>query len=176
VLGVRLNSQNLGRSRDEIKAIWDRIFPEYVYNTSFLDENIRNFYRQEERLSAMYKTYAILAILISCLGLYGLISFIVVQKMKEVGVRKVLGARLVDILYLFSREFTLLVLFAFVIAAPVAWYMMQRWLQGFEFRITPGFGVFAAALLVSILVAWFTVGYKAFRAAGVSPVKSLRTE
>jgi ABC-type antimicrobial peptide transport system permease subunit len=176
VLGVRLNSQNLGRSRDEIKTTWDKIFPEYVYNTAFFDENIRNFYRQEERLSKMYKTYAILAILISCLGLYGLISFIVVQKMKEVGIRKVLGARLGDILFMFSKEFTILVLIAFVIAAPAAWYMMQKWLQDFEYRITPGVGVFAAAMLISVIVAWITVGYKALMAARVSPVKSLRSE
>ena len=176
VLGVRLSSQNLGRSRDEIKTTWDRIFPEYVYNTAFFDENIRNFYRQEERLSRMYKTYAALAILISCLGLYGLISFIVVQKMKEVGIRKVLGARLGDILLMFSKEFTILVLIAFVIAAPAAWYMMHKWLQDFEFRITPGVGVFAAAILISVVVAWITVGYKALMAAKVSPVTSLRAE
>lgn len=176
VLGVRLNSQNLGRSRDEIKVAWDRIFPEYVYNTAFFDENIQNFYRQEERLSKMYRTYAILAILISCLGLYGLISFIVVQKMKEVGIRKVLGARLMDILFMFSREFTILVLVAFIIAAPVAWYMMHKWLQDFQYRITPGIGVFAAAMVISVVVAWITVGYKAIMAATVSPVKSLRSE
>ena len=174
--GIVMNSNNLLRSRQEIQAIWDRMFPEYVYNASFLDENINRYYEQEERLSRLYKVYALLAIFISCLGLYGLVSFMVVRKTREVGIRKVLGAGVGDILFLFSREFTLLIIIAFVLAAPAAWYFMNGWLSDFAYRIRVGIGVFAAAILLSLVVAWLTVGYKSLKAATANPVKSLRTE
>lgn len=174
--GIVMNSNNLLRSRQEIQAIWDRMFPEYVYNASFLDENINRYYEQEERLSRLYKVYALLAIFISCLGLYGLVSFMVVRKTREVGIRKVLGAGVGDIVFLFSREFTLLIIIAFVLAAPAAWYFMNGWLSDFAYRIRVGIGVFAAAILLSLVVAWLTVGYKALKAAMANPVRSLRTE
>lgn len=174
--GIKLASSNLGRSKDEIKAIWDKYFPEYVFNASFLDESINQYYQSEERLSAMYKVYALLAVFISCLGLYGLVSFMVVRKTKEVGIRKVLGASVQSILYLFSKEFTVLITVAFVIAAPAAWYLMNNWLKDFAYKINIGIGVFLVAIIASLLVAWITVGYKAMRAATANPVKSLRTE
>jgi putative ABC transport system permease protein len=174
--GIKLASNNLSRSNEEVKKIWDQFFPEYVYNASFLDENINRYYQQEQRLSLMYKVYALLAIFISCLGLYGLISFMVVQKTKEVGIRKVLGASVQSILYLFSKEFTILITIAFVLAAPAAWYLMNAWLKDFVYRIDIGAGVFIIAIVVSILIAWITVGYKAFSAARAHPVQSLRSE
>ena len=174
--GIKLSSNNLSKTKDEIKTIWDKYFPEYVYNASFLDENINKFYETEQRLSAMYKVYALLAIFISCLGLYGLVSFMVVQKTKEVGIRKVLGASVQSILYLFSKEFTILITIAFVIAAPAAWYLMNSWLKDFAYKIDIGIGVFLIAIICSLLVAWITVGYKAFKAAIANPVKSIRTE
>jgi ABC-type antimicrobial peptide transport system permease subunit len=175
-VGVKLAAGNLLRSRGEIQHIWNRHLPEYVYDASFLDDNINNFYRQEQRLSLMYKVYALLAIFISCLGLYGLVSFMVVQKTKEVGIRKVLGASVPGILYLFSKEFTILVTVAFLLAVPGAWYLMHAWLEDFQYRIKIGPGVFIVAMLVSIVIAWLTVGYKALKAAIANPVKSLRTE
>ena len=174
--GIKLVSNNLAKSSDEIKFIWDKYFPEYVYQSSFLDENINRYYQQEEKLSMMYKVYALLAIFISCLGLYGLVSFMVVQKTKEVGIRKVLGASVQSILYLFSKEFTILISIAFLLAAPVAWYLMHTWLQNFVYKIDIGVGVFVIAIVLSVLVAWLTVGYKAFSAAVANPVKSLRSE
>ncbi|MBS1620940.1 MAG: ABC transporter permease [Bacteroidetes bacterium] len=175
-VGIKLNSKNLLRSNQEIEALWNKYYPEYVYNATFLDDNINQFYLQDTRLSLLYKVYAVLAILISCLGLYGLISFIVVQKTKEVGVRKVLGASVSSIVYLFSKEFTILIGIAFLIAAPIAWYVMNNWLQDFKYRISIGIGVFAVAIVVSVVIAWLTVGYKSIKAAVANPVKSLRTE
>lgn len=175
-IGIKLNSNNLLRSNKEIEVLWNKYFPEYVYNASFLDESINAFYKQEERLSLLYKVYAALAIFISCLGLYGLVSFMVVQKTKEVGVRKVLGASISSIVYLFSKEFTILICVSFLLAAPIAWYLMQRWLQDFQYRISIGIGVFVLAIFVSIIIAWITVGYKAVKAALANPVKSLRSE
>ena len=176
LVGIKLSSNNLLRSNKEIEVLWNKYFPEYVYNANFLDEAINEFYKQEERLSLLYKIYAALAIFISCLGLYGLVSFMVMQKTKEVGVRKVLGASVSSIVYLFSKEFTILIAIAFFIAAPVAWYVMNNWLQDFKYRISIGFGVFALAIFVSVFIAWITVGYKAIKAAIANPVKSLRTE
>ena len=175
-VGIKLSSTNLARASEEIKIIWDKYYPEYVYNSAFLDDNINRFYEAEQRLSNMYKVYALLAIFISCLGLYGLISFMVVQKTKEVGIRKVLGASVQSIMYLFSREFTILISIAFVLAAPAAWYLMNTWLKDFVYRIDIGVGVFLIAIVISVLIAWVTVGYKALRAATVNPVKSLRSE
>lgn len=174
--GIKLSSNNLAKSKDEIKTLWDKYFPEYVYNASFLDESINRFYANEQRISMMYKVYAMIAIFISCLGLYGLVSFMVVQKTKEVGIRKVLGASVQSIMYLFSKEFTILISVAFVLAAPAAWYLMNSWLKDFAYKIDIGIGVFVIAILASIFIAWITVGYKSFRAAVANPVKSLRTE
>lgn len=174
--GIKLSTNNLVKSNTEIQQLWDKTFPEYVYQSSFLDDNINEYYQQEQRLSLMYKIYAALAIFISCLGLYGLISFMVVQKTKEVGIRKVLGASVQSIMYLFSKEFTVLIAIAFVLAAPAAWYLMHSWLKDFAYRIEIGAGVFAIAIAVSVIIAWITVGYKSLRAALANPVKSLRTE
>jgi ABC-type antimicrobial peptide transport system permease subunit len=124
----------------------------------------------------LYKIFAGLAIFICSLGLYGLVSFMAVQKIKEVGIRKVLGASVSNIIYLFSKEFTVLIVIAFLIAAPLAYFMMNSWLQSFVYRINLGAGVFILAVAISVLIAWLTVGYKALKAALVNPVKSLRSE
>jgi ABC-type antimicrobial peptide transport system permease subunit len=141
-----------------------------------MDERINNFYKQENQLALLYKLFAGIAIFISCLGLYGLISFMVVQKTKEVGIRKVLGASVINVIYLFSKEFTILIIVAFALAAPVAYYMMSEWLKNFAFRIDIGVFVFLIAIVASIAIAWITVGYKSIKAAIANPIKSLRSE
>jgi ABC-type antimicrobial peptide transport system permease subunit len=173
---IRLKSKNPGRSRRAVEAIWNRYYPEFAFNSSFMDEDIEKFYRQEQRLSLTYNIATILAILISCLGLYGLVSFMALQKTREVGIRKVLGASVVDIVYLFSKEFTALVLVAFLIAAPVGYLVMHHWLQDFVYRVSIGTGVFLVTLLVSLGLAWATVGYKSIGAALANPADSLKTE
>jgi ABC-type antimicrobial peptide transport system permease subunit len=141
-----------------------------------MDENINNFYRQEQQLSLLYTIFAGIAIFISCLGLYGLVSFMAVQRTKEVGIRKVLGASAAHIIYLFSKEFTLLIIIAFAIAVPVAYYLMNGWLNNFVFRVNIGPGIFVLAIAASIILAWLTVGYKSIKAALSNPVKNLRSE
>ncbi len=126
--------------------------------------------------STLFKIAAFFAIFISCLGLYGLVSFMAVQKTKEVGIRKVLGASVQSIVYLFSKEFIVLIGIAFLIAAPIGYYLMHEWLAGFYYHIHLSWLVFIAAILVSVIIAWLTVGYKAIKAAIANPVKSLRTE
>jgi ABC-type antimicrobial peptide transport system permease subunit len=161
---------------DAVGKIWNNTFPDYLYEYSFLDKNIANFYKQENQLSQLYKIFAAIAILISCLGLYGLVSFMAAQRTKELGIRKVLGATSRNIVYLLSKEFTLLIIIAFVIAAPVAWYFMHKWLQNYTYRIQLGVGIFLIAVLSSMVIAWITVGHRAIKAAIANPVKSLRTE
>ncbi len=173
---VKMNSSNLNQTVAAVEKVWEKYYPEYVYDTFFVDESIERFYQQEKQLALLYKIFAGLAIFISCLGLYGLVSFMAVQKTKEVGIRKVLGASVSSIIYLFSKEFTVLILFAFLLAAPVAYYMMSQWLENFAYRINITAGVFIGAILLSIVLAWITVGYKALRAALVNPVKSLKSE
>jgi putative ABC transport system permease protein len=147
-----------------------------VYYFQFLDDRIAGFYEQENQLSQLYKIFAGIAIFISCLGLYGLISFMALQRTKEIGIRKVLGATAGNIVYLFSKEFILLIAIAFAIASPVAYYFMNEWLHNFSFRISIGVDVFAITIGASIAIAWLTVSFQAIKAAMANPVKSLRTE
>jgi len=173
---IKIHTANLAATHAAIEASWNKFYPEYAMNGGFLDESIAQFYRQEEQLSLLYKIFAGLAIFISCLGLYGLVSFMAVQRVKEVGIRKVLGASIGNIIYLFSKEFTILIGVAFIIAVPVAWYMMSNWLNNFAYRININIGVFLLAVVISIIIALITVGYKAIKAAVANPVKSLRSE
>jgi putative ABC transport system permease protein len=152
------------------------MYPEYAYNGYFLDDNIAQFYKQENQLALVYKIFAGIAIFISCLGLYGLVSFMVVQRTKEVGVRKVLGASVQSIVFLFSKEFIVLIGISFLIAVPVSWYMMSGYLQTFVYRINITVDVFLLAVVSSIILAWLTVGYKAVKAALANPVSSMRSE
>ncbi|HEX6426703.1 MAG TPA: ABC transporter permease [Niastella sp.] len=173
---IKFRTHQLVTTKKVIEKTWDQVYPEYAFDPSFYDENIAKFYKQEEQLSLLYKIFAGLAILISCLGLYGLVSFMAVQKTKEVGIRKVLGASLTSLLQLFSKEFTILIIISFFIAVPIAWYMMHSWLANFVYRIPLSIGFFVMAIVGSVLIAWITVGYKAIRAALANPVKALRSE
>lgn len=159
-----------------VEKLWNEAFPDYVYKYNFLDETINNFYKQENQLSQLYKIFAGIAIFISCLGLYGLVSFMAVRRTKEVGIRKVLGATPANIVFLLSREFTLLILIAFLIAGPIAYLVMHKWLQNYSYRIELGASLFLIAMVGSMLIAWITVGYRAIHAAMANPVNSLRTE
>lgn len=175
-VGIKLKPGNTSHTLAGIEKAWTATFPDFVYEYEFLDERVTNFYQQEAQLSVLYKIFAGLAIFISCLGLYGLVSFMALRRTREVGIRKVLGASARSIVYLFSKEFTVLVGVAFIIAAPVAYYFMKQWLDGFSFRISLNAGLFLSAVGVSVAIAWLTVGYKALKAAHANPVKSLRTE
>jgi ABC-type antimicrobial peptide transport system permease subunit len=176
VTAIKLKPVEIKKTQAAIESTWNEFFPEYAYLNSYVDQDIAKFYEQEDQLALLYKIFAGIAIFISCLGLYGLVSFMAVQKTREIGVRKVLGASVQNIIYLFSKEFTILILIGFLIAAPVAYYMMNSWLTNFVFRINIGAKVFVIAILMSVIIAWITVGYKSIKAALANPVKSLRTE
>jgi ABC-type antimicrobial peptide transport system permease subunit len=175
-LALRIRPDAVKQTIAKVQKAFAGVYPDYLFDCQWLDERIAHFYATEETTAALVKVFAGLAILISCFGLYGLVAFLAVQRMKEVGIRKVLGASVGSIVYLFSREFTLLTGLAFLISAPVAGMVMQRWLSGFYYHVALGWGVFALTLAVSLVIAWGTVGYKALRAAMVKPVESLRSE
>ena len=173
---VKLSTNNIASSMQAIKKIWQQTLPNSVYEYRFLNDKIASFYVQENQLAQLYKIFAAIAIFLSCLGLYGLASFMAAQKIKEVGIRKVLGATASNIVYLFSKEFILLITIAFVIATPIAWFFMNKWLQDYMYRIDISWWLFAAGGLSSIAIALITISYQAVKAAIANPVKSLRTE
>jgi putative ABC transport system permease protein len=175
-VAIKLATTNIASTMQSIKKIWEQTFPNYVYEYRFLDDKIDSFYRQENQLAQLYKNFAAIAIFLSCLGLYGLASFMAVQRIKEVGIRKVLGATAGNIVYLFSKEFIILVAIAFAIATPIAWYYMHQWLQDYAYRINISWWLFAAGGLVAIIIALATISFQAIKAAIANPVKSLRTE
>lgn len=176
LINIKIQPQHVKQTLATIEKLWNKTFPDFIYEYQFLDDKIASFYRHERQLSQLFKIFAGIAIFISCLGLYGFVSFMAVQRTKEVGIRKILGASVINIIYLISKEFTLLIGIAFLIATPLAYYLMHQWLQNFAYRINIGIGIFLSTILISEIIAWLTVGYQAIKAAVANPVKSLRTE
>lgn len=174
--GIKLATTNISSTLQSVKSIFEQTFPGFVYEYKFLDDKIESFYKQEDQLSSLYKIFAIIAIFLSCLGLYGLVSFMAVQRVKEVGIRKVLGASVSSVIYLFSKEFIILVVIGFVIASPIAWYFMDKWLQDYVYRINISWWIFLVGGISAVVIALITVSFQAIKAAIANPVKSLRTE
>ena len=169
-------ASNIASTMQSFKKIFEQTFPDFVYEYQFLDEKIGNFYQQESQLAILYKIFAAIAIFLSCLGLYGLASFMAVQRIKEVGIRKILGASAGSIVYLFSKEFVVLITIAFAIAAPIAWYYMNQWLQGYVYRINISWWLIAVGGVAAIIIALATISFQAIKAAIANPVKNLRSE
>ena len=176
LINIKIQPQRAKQTLAAIEKIWNKTYPDFIYEYQFLDDTIASFYKQESQLSQLYKIFAGIAIFISCLGLYGFVSFMTVRRTKEVGIRKVLGASVTSIIYLISKEFTLLIGIAFLIATPLAYYVMHHWLQNFAYRINTGVGIFLLTIFMAELIAWLTVGYQAVKAAVADPVKSLKPE
>lgn len=170
------SSDNMQASLDKIKDVWDKIYPEQTLQHAFLDDNIRKFYESEQKVAKLTNTATALTIFISCLGLLGLAAFTAAQRTKEIGVRKVLGASVLGIVALLSREFIILVIIAFALAAPLAWYGGNQWLGEYAYRISIGWEIFALAGIVSVTVAFITVVFQTLAAAWANPVESLRYE
>jgi putative ABC transport system permease protein len=173
---IKLGTADLVNALPKIRDLWQTIFPGHVFEYSFLDDNIARFYKQETQLASLYKLFTTIAIFISCLGLFALVSFMAVRRIKEMSIRKVLGASMKNIVYLFSREFTVMIVVAFAIAGPFAWFFMNHWLQGFAYRISIDGAIFLLAMAGSLLIAWMTIGYHAIRMGLVNPARTLKTE
>ena len=176
LLNIKVSMSELPSTMLSIKKIWESTYPNYLYQYKFLDDKIDNFYKSESTLSVLYSVFAFIAIFISCLGLYGLISFMTIQRTKEVGIRKVLGASIPEILFLLSKEFTKWVVIANLIAWPGAYYIMNKWLQNFAYKTDMDIWIFLISGAIALLIALLTVGSQTLKAATANPVKSLRYE
>jgi ABC-type antimicrobial peptide transport system permease subunit len=158
------------------EKVFKQYNPQYPFEMVFTDESFAKKFQEEKRIGQLAVLFAGLTIFISCLGLFGLATYMAENRIKEIGVRKVLGASVAGITTLLAKDFIKLVLAAFVIATPIAWYAMDKWLQGFGYRINIGWEVFALSGGLAVLIAILTVSYQSIRAAVANPVKSLRSE
>jgi predicted permease len=175
-MSVKLNPAAMQATIKEIQKYWEASYPEAIFSFDFMDEQIRNFYDTQRRMSVLVGIFASMAILIGCLGLIGLATFMANQKTKEIGVRKVLGASVQSIFFIFTKEFALLIFGGFILAVPFAWYLTTQFLEQFEYKIELGPLVFLAGIAVTTLIALVTVGYRSLKAATVNPVDSLKCE
>jgi putative ABC transport system permease protein len=161
---------------EALEKICREINPNYPFNYSFLDQDIANLYKAEQRLGSLFNVFAVLAIVISCLGLYGLSAYLAERRTRELGIRKVLGASGFQLVYLLSATFTRPILIATAIAVPLAWYGMSQWLTGFAYHISIDWTIFVMAFLSALVIAWLTVSFESIKAATTNPVNSLRSE
>ena len=175
-MAIRINGQKAKETISFVESAWKKMVPDTPFEYSFLDEHFAELYKADSQVSKVVAVLAILAIIISCLGLFGLASYSAERKVKEIGIRKVLGASVQNITMLLSGNFLKLVLLSNLIAIPLAWWSINKWLQDFAYRIDITWWVFALAALIALLIALFTVSFQAIKAAVANPVKSLRTE
>ena len=176
LVSAHISGSNLPATLTAIESKWKTLIPNRPFTYYFLDEFFDRQYRGEERFGNLFLNFSILAIFISCLGLLGLASYSTMQRTKEIGIRKVMGASVQGIVNLLSKEFLVLVLFSFLIAMPLAWYLMHSWLQDFAYRTQISWWVFALAGSIALFIALFTISFQAIKAAIANPVNSLRTE
>jgi putative ABC transport system permease protein len=173
---LRINTSNLPKTMDNVRKAWTTAFAGNPFEYFFLDDYFNKQYENERKFEKLFMVFAILAILIGCLGLFGLSAYTASQRIKEIGIRKVLGASVQDITKMLSTDFLKLVIIAILIASPIAWWAMNKWLEDFAYRINISWWVFAVAGFVALVIAMVTVSFQAIKAAVANPVKSLRTE
>lgn len=175
-LSLKIDPMRIHEAINHLTKTWKALVPEVPLQYSFVDERVFQQYGNEQKMQGVFWGFSFLSLLIACLGLFGLSTFVVERKVKEIGIRKVLGANISGIVGLLSKDFLKLVLIAILVATPLAWYVMNKWLSDFAYRINIGWAVFVIAGIVAILIALMTVSFKAIKAAIANPVKSLRTE
>ena len=175
-IAIRINTKNIPLLISQVQNKWNGMAPGQPFSYSFLDADFNKVYNAEQRTGKLFITFAVFAIFIACLGLFGLVTYAAEQRIKEIGIRKVLGASVGEIVTMISKDFLKLVLIASVIAFPIAWWTMNKWLQSFAYRINISWWVFGVAGLLTIAIALITVSFQAIKAAIANPVKSLRTE
>jgi putative ABC transport system permease protein len=176
VMTVKLRGGDLQQAVTNVSALWKKYSPDQPIRYTFLDEEFANMYADIQRTGRIFTSFAVLAIIIACLGLFALSAFMAEQRSKEIGIRKILGASVQGITAMLSADFVKLVLVAILIASPIAWWAMHQWLQDFAYRITISWWMFAAAGLGAVLIALVAVSFQSVKAAIANPVKSLRSE
>jgi putative ABC transport system permease protein len=175
-LSIKFDNANVQPTIDKLESEWNKFFPEKTFQFSFLDTQLNNQYQNFQDFGTIIQTFTLIAILISCLGVYGLVLFVVQRKVKEIGVRKVLGASIRGILQLIYKDFVGLLLLGFIIAVPCSYYLMRQWLENFNYRTTIDMGTYAISFAAVLLIVTLTIGYQAIKASLANPVKSLRSE
>jgi putative ABC transport system permease protein len=175
-LSVKTKGSEASEVIQVVKANWNKFFPGNTFEYFFLDDHFNKQYKADQRFGQVFGLFTTLAILVACLGLFGLASFTTLQRTKEIGIRKVLGASVNGILKLLYREFALLLLIAFAVAIPLAWLTISNWLQGYAFRIGIHWSFFVLPFVVIVFIALLTVSFQSVKAALANPVQSLRTE
>jgi len=173
---MRINTNHLSQTIQHIQQAWANAFPGNPFEYFFLDEYFKQQYSNEQKFEKLFTTFAVLAIIISCLGLFGLSSYTATQRIKEIGIRKVLGASVINITSMLSKDFLKLVIISVLIASPVAWIVMNKWLETFAYRIDVSVWIFAVAGIIALFIALTTVSFQAIKAAVANPVNSLRSE
>jgi putative ABC transport system permease protein len=175
-ISVRIAMNDPQKALDWIADSWKKNFPGALLEYSFMDKKLNDQYVAENRFSKFFLYFSMLSLIIACLGLFGLTTFTVRQRVKEIGIRKVLGASVSGITAMLSTDFLKLIFISAIIAVPIAWYIMNKWLQDFAYRITISWWVFVVAGLAALLIALITISFQSIKAAIANPVKSLRTE
>jgi putative ABC transport system permease protein len=175
-LSVKFDNDDVQPTIDKLEGQWEKMFPEKTFQFNFLDEQIDGQYQNFRNFGTIIQTFTFIAILISCLGVYGLVLFVVQRKVKEIGVRKVLGASLASILRLIYQDFAWLLVIGFILAIPLSYYLMQQWLDNFTYRTSIDVLTYVVSFVLVLVVVALTIGYQAVRASLANPVKSLRSE
>jgi len=175
-VAVRLEKGNQISTMKAIKELYESFSPGFIFEYKFLDQSYQELYSSEKRVGTLSSYFAGFAILISCLGLFGLAAFTSERRLKEIGIRKVLGASTTQIVLMLSNDFTRLVLLSIVLALPISYYFMNQWLDNFAYKIDLRIWIFVSAAMLSLAIAWLTVGYQAIKAANVNPAKCLKDE
>jgi putative ABC transport system permease protein len=173
---VKTTGSDAAKAIASAEKLYTRYNPGHPFNYSFLDASLDRMYRTDQRTGRLFNYFAGIAIFISCLGLFGLATFATAQRVKEIGIRKVLGASVMNIVILLSSDFLKIVMIAILLSIPVAWYVMHKWLEDYAYSVGIDWKVFAAAAVIAVFIALFTVSFQAIKAAIMNPVKSLKTE
>jgi putative ABC transport system permease protein len=176
IISAKINGGDVKKAIASISALWKSFAPNQPLRYTFMDESFANMYADVQRTGSVFTSFAVFAIIIACLGLFALSAFMAEQRAKEIGIRKLLGASVTGLTAMLSKDFVKLVILAFVIASPVAWWAMNKWLQDFVYRINISWIFFVAAGIAALVIALLTVSFQAIRAAIANPIKNLRTE
>jgi len=175
-VAVRLKAGQFQQALQKIEAKWKEFVPDQPFKFQFLDDNLNQSYAAEQRSGKLFAVFSGLAIIIACVGLFGLSAYTASLRTKEIGIRKVMGSSVSEVVVLLSKDFTKLVAIAFALSVPLAWWMTNSWLKGFAYRIDVGIGSFVVAGILALGIALVTVSYQSIKAAMLNPAKSLKQE